>query len=88
MPLINQENGSSFVELSQIPSSSLTMDCHGKRGRGNEGGGGGVEIGLETGTSFGQGFARIRNANFVIFVLEYQKEQREKNQVRIVFINL
>ena len=49
---------------------------------------GGVEIGLETGTSFGQGFARIRNANFVIFVLEYQKEQREKNQVRIVFINL
>ena len=53
-----------------------------------EEGGGGVEIGLETGTSFGQGFARIRNANFVIFVLEYQKEQREKNQVRIVFINL
>ena len=87
MPLINQENGSSFVELSQIPSSSLTMNRHGKRGRGNEGGGG-VEIGLETGTSFGQGFARIRNANFVIFVSEYQKEQREKNQVRIVFINL
>ena len=86
MPLINQENGSSFVELSQIPSSSLTMDRHGIRGRGNEGGG--VEIGLETGTSFGQGFPRIRNANFVIFVLEYQKEQREKNQVRIVFINL
>ena len=54
MPLINQENGSSFVELSQIPSSSLTMNRHGKRGRGNEGGGG-VEIGLETGTSFGQG---------------------------------
>ena len=50
--------------------------------------GGGVEIGLETGTSFGRGFARIRNANFVIFVLEYQKEQREKNQVRIVFIDL
>ena len=48
--------------------------------------GGGVEIGLETGTSFGQCFARIRNANFVIFVLEYQKEQTEKNQVRIVFI--
>ena len=88
MPLINQENGSSFVELSQIPSSSLTMDRHGIRGRGNEGEGGGVEIGLETGTSFGQGFARIRNADFVIFVLEYQKEQREKNQVRIVFIDL
>lgn len=46
--------------------------------------GGGVGIGLETGTNL----AGIRNADFVIFVLEYQKEQREKNQVRIVFNDL
>ena len=54
MPLSNQKDGSSFVELSQIPLSSLTMDRHSIRGRGNEAGeGGGVGIGLETGTNFG-----------------------------------
>lgn len=55
MPLYNQKDGSSFVELSQIPLSSLTMDRHSIRGRGNEAGegGGGVGIGLETGTNFG-----------------------------------
>ena len=86
MPLSNQKDGSSFVELSQIPLSSLTMDRHSIRGRRNEAGeeGGGLGIGLETGTNL----AGIRNADFVIFVLEYQKEQREKNQVRIVFIDL
>lgn len=54
LPLYNQKDGSSFVELSQIPLSSLTMDRHSIRGRGNEAGeGGGVGIGLETGTNFG-----------------------------------
>ena len=52
MPLSNQKDGSSFVELSQIPLSSLTMDRHSIRGRGNEAGEGGG-IGLETGTNFG-----------------------------------
>ena len=41
MPLSNQKDGSSFVELSQIPLSSLTMDRHSIRGRGNEAGEGG-----------------------------------------------
>ena len=41
MPLYNQKDGSSFVELSQIPLSSLTMDRHSIRGRGNEAGEGG-----------------------------------------------
>ena len=51
LPLYNQKDGSSFVELSQIPLSSLTMEHKraGKWGRG----GGGVGIGLETGTNFG-----------------------------------
>ena len=53
MPLSNQKDGSSFVELSQIPLSSITMDRHSIRGRGNEAGEGGVGIGLETGTNFG-----------------------------------
>ena len=58
MPLSNQKDidGSSFVELSQIPLGSLTMDRHSIRGWRNEageGGGGGVGIGLETGTNFG-----------------------------------
>ena len=43
MPLSNQKDidGSSFVELSQIPLGSLTMDRHSIRGRGNEAGEGG-----------------------------------------------
>ena len=48
MPLSNQKDESSFVELSQIPLSSLTMDRHSIRGRGNEageGGGGGDRSG-------------------------------------------
>ena len=56
MPLSNQKDidGSSFVELSQIPLSSLTMDRHSIRGWRNEAGeGGGGGIGLETGTNFG-----------------------------------
>ena len=56
MPLSNQKDidGSSFVELSQIPLGSLTMDRHSIRGWRNEAGeGGGVGMGLETGTNFG-----------------------------------
>ena len=43
MPLSNQKDidGSSFVELSQIPLSSLTMDRHSIRGWRNEAGEGG-----------------------------------------------
>ena len=43
MPLSNQKDidGSSFVELSQIPLGSLTMDRHSIRGWRNEAGEGG-----------------------------------------------
>ena len=62
------------------------MDRHSIRGWRNEAGEGGG--GRDRSGNWNKFLAGIRNADFVIFVLEYQKEQREKNQVRIVFIDL